>query len=405
MSALPNPLPSQSIPKKPAGRQSKLNKYGRDPNSPSEKMRRSDLDTLAPFAPFPISFMSDLARLTSGNSCTLLILGLWVKSAGRGIAKKGDKYPEWTEALAVVDLAQLCRCDERTIERELKALGERGLAEVKKEGKGKISARLRYREWESLPDYTSNVVELPAPVEPEAEDETAEQKEGFQRLTGKKGLTIKAGAQSKPLPVNVGVKSVQFQAAGSVDIEFVSVIQAGEQVVKASVPAVFLESLRKQYAVPNVSNDLDSGTRHGCRGEQPKPGGNHKSVVKHPRADEIAAIFDPLLKKSQARLLSTDESALAAACEAIGGMPRNDLIAMLMTGADPRAARPITSPKHVSKIITELRRNWERAGGVPDIQLPRRKDAGLPSRDEIEAIAQREREALQKAREAARRRK
>ena len=296
-------------------------------------MRRSDLETLAPFAPLPVSFFADLPRLTSGNSCTWVIMTLWAKSVGRGIAKKGDKYPEWTESLAVADLAQICRCDERTIERELKALAERGIAEVKKEGKGKISARLKFREWESLPDYKSNVVELPAPVEPEAEDEAAEQKEGFQRLTGKKGLTIKAGARSKALPVNVGVKTVEFEAAGSVDIEFTGVIEGGRQVVKASVPAVFLESLRKQYAVSNVSNDLTSGTRHGCRGNEAETEGNHPVVVKHPRADELASIFDPLLKiVPVARLLSVDEVSLRAACEALGDMPHDDLLHALMAG-------------------------------------------------------------------------
>jgi hypothetical protein len=362
MSALPNPLPSQQIPKKPAGRAAKTNKYGRDPQSPSEKMRVSDLDTLAPFIPVPVSFLADLARLTSGNSCTLLLMVLWAKSAGRG-APKGEKRPEWTNPLLVCDLAQICRCDNRTIERELKALGDRGLGEVKKEGKSRISARLLYRNWEALPDYKSNVVEIPPPAEPEVDDEAAETKEGFQRLTGKNGMTIKAGAQSKAIPVNVGVKAARFQVEGAVDIEFRAVIQAGEQVVKASVPALFLESLRKQYAASNVSNDLTSGTRHGRRDEK----SNHSPVVKvdlatiHPKAAKLCEIFNPILMKFQAPMLESNLKALESACAALGDFAINDLVAFLGMG---RATRELSSPRHVALVIQDAKRDAAARVGV-----------------------------------------
>ena len=55
----------------------------------------------------------------------MLLLTLWAKSAGRGV-QKGQPRPEWTLALSVEDLAQICRCDVRTVERELAALDKRG---------------------------------------------------------------------------------------------------------------------------------------------------------------------------------------------------------------------------------------------------------------------------------------
>jgi hypothetical protein len=365
MSALPNPLKPQPGSSKPP-KAGKLNRYGRDPLSPSEKMRVSDYEAEKGYSPLFHSFLADIPRLTSGNSCTVLMLSLWAKSAGRGYAK-GKTREEWTPELSVTDLAQICRCDERTIERELRALNERGLGEVKREGKGKITARLLYRQWEALPDYQPKVVEMKPPTEePEAVIEPEPKAAGYQLLTGKKPLTVRAGALSRAIPLTCGVKTVQFQSPGTVDILFECVIQAGEAVVKASVPDAWLESLQKRLSSPSVSNDLTPGTRHARRGND----SNHSDVVIDPKAAELGAVFDPLLKKSQARLLSADSIALAAACAEYHGLNKQDLISFLTLGSDPRAARPISSPKACVAIIKEARLNYERSGSIPDVSQP-----------------------------------
>ena len=191
MSALPNPLPSQQ--KKSPGRAvrpSKLNRYGRDPQSPSERLRASsDYDTEKGYSPFFHAFLADLPRLTSGGSCTLLILTLLSKSLGRSVAK-GKPREDWTVALSVEDLAQICRCDVRTIERELAALDKRGLAEIRRPGKGEVEARLKYRDWEALPDYKAPILEMPAQESLDlAEDE--EQAKAWQSAgDGKEAGTI-----------------------------------------------------------------------------------------------------------------------------------------------------------------------------------------------------------------------
>src|ERR1039458_8527397 len=101
MSALPNPLHTEKKGPAQAKRPAKLNRYGRDPQWPSERLRASsDYDTEKGYSPFFHAFLSDLPRISSGNSCTLLLLTLWAKSAGRGV-QKGQPRPRLTPALAV----------------------------------------------------------------------------------------------------------------------------------------------------------------------------------------------------------------------------------------------------------------------------------------------------------------
>jgi hypothetical protein len=92
-------------------------------------------------------FMENLPRLSNGNSCTLLLLTLWAQSAG-----DGQRRHDWTRALAVRDLAQICRCHVRTLQRLIAWLDERGVVQVRRPGIGLIEIRLMYRQWASLPD-------------------------------------------------------------------------------------------------------------------------------------------------------------------------------------------------------------------------------------------------------------
>lgn len=365
MSALANPL--HESPKKPAVRAvrpSKLNQYGRDSKSRSEQMRgSSDYDKQTGYAPFYHAFWADIPRLTSGNSCTILLGVLWDMSAGRGM-KKGQARPEWTVCLRVEDLAQICRCDVRTVERELAALDKRGLAEIRRPGKGEVEARLKYRDWEALPDYKSAVLEMP-PSDEAADQLTDEDeaKPGNQRVTGKRPVRLPAGALSKAFPVSCGVKTFRHKAEGPVDLEFSCVIQAGELLVISKFPDDWRQKVEKSIGRSNGINENTQFPRHGCREEQAKVA-RTQAPVTHPRAGELIALFDPLLAASAARLLSGDSRSLQAACEAIGDCDHNFLVKVAMT----RAASRIKTPLHIQDICRDALASWK-ASLLPGAKL------------------------------------
>jgi hypothetical protein len=262
MSALPEPLTRT----KPSTRAKKPATGGRDPNSPSEKLRTSDYDKQTGYAPLFFSLGADLARLSSGNACTLLIIHAVYRSFGRHPGGKSAKRMEWTSQTSVQDWADLCRCDVRTIEREITGLEKRQLAEVKREGRGMVSLRLRLREWPSLPDYKPNVVDISTgdEYEEEAKDEDKEKEASRVELT-KRPQPARAGKSSRSIPVTCGVKAFRFQNDSVVDLSFTAVVQAGELVLSSQVPKQWLKTAAKRIARSNEINDLTSPTRQECR--------------------------------------------------------------------------------------------------------------------------------------------
>jgi hypothetical protein len=380
MGALPNvtPRPSRKAPVK-AQRSSKLNQYGRDPGSPSERMRASsDYERETGYSPLFHAFFADIPRLSSGNSCTVLLLTLWAKSAGRG-APKGQKRPEWTQELAVEDLAQICRCDVRTVERELVAIEKRGLGEVRRPGKGTVECRLKYREWESLPDYKTPVIEMPAAEDvPESLDEADEAKPGNQRVTGKKPVRVAGGATTKALPVNCGVKTFRYRAEGPVDLDITAVIKAGELVVTSALPASWLEKLENLKSTSSDFNDLDCPPRHGRRGEVANTG-RKSAGVSHPRAGELTQLFDPFLAKYASVLLSMDSASLLKACEAVQDCDHDYLVKF----AVQRAASPIRKPSHVPLICHEAYTSWKASKLLDGTRVAANK--GTPAERAIKA--------------------
>jgi hypothetical protein len=255
----------------------------------------------------------------------------------------------------------------RTIERELAALDKRGLAEVKRAAKGEIEARLKYRDWEALPDYKSAVLEMPANDEaaPELTGED-EAKPGNQRVTGKKPVRLPAGAISKVFPVSCGVKTFRHKAEGPVDIDFTCVIQAGELLVVSRFPDDWLQKAIKSVPSPKISNDLEEKPRHGCREEAAKT----ERKVTHPRAPELVKLFDPILAASASRLLSGDSASLLSACEAVADCDHHFLVKF----AVQRSERPVKSPLHVKTICAEALASWKTskvltAAGVGSVSL------------------------------------
>lgn len=405
MGALPNVKPKLN-PKRPAF---KVYEYDRD------KLRKQTDYTVSPavgWSPLYNAMLVDLPRLS--RSISFMSLITWVLRHAQGLdsSRPTSTEPlpdEFLAACSAPDASVPASAKLREFQRNCDYGTRAGIFTRKKVGQGYSVFSLRLAAWASLPDYktwlASNLHEVDETENQEPPvDDPAQQDAGDWRL--KAPVKVQPGKVAKPHKIDFGVKEFQVDAS-----------KAGSEVLYdlSCKGGKFVISLEFTGNLVPKTGETEANEKRHARRDFTTPSPTFRQVSgeqkanKHPRADEIAAIFDPLLKKSATpgtvRLLSVDEVALRAACEAVGNMPHDILVHALLAGDDPRAGRPISSPKHCALIISELRRNWEKAGGVPDIQLPRRKSSDLPSADEIEAIAQREREALQKAREAARRRK
>jgi hypothetical protein len=340
------------------------------------------------FAAFPHDFWPLAIKINPTGVCIGLIGILWDRSVGRGHAP-GEKPDEWMAPTRVVELAEVCQCDVRTIERELAGLQKRKVAEVKKEGKGIVSVRLLYKSWKTLPKYKPPVVDISTGEETEVESEGETKANDPTRVElTKKPVTVRAGEVSRPITVNVGIKTLVFRSIGQDAIFSPPLVEGGKLLIDVRVSEEWLNRDASRRAQLNGTNKLTSGTRHSRRdgvGEQVAK----SEQVANKKANELAAIFDPLLKRSQSRLLSADSSALAAACAEYHGLSKDDLLHFLVGGSDPRAGRPISSPKSCVAIIKEARLNWEKSGSVPDVSLPSK--AGKIPEDRTMAFLAKER--------------
>lgn len=379
MGALLNPLPGERKQPAKAARPSKLNQYGRDPQSLGERARESsDYDTEKGYAPFFHAFNADWPRLSSGHVSDVLFMWVLSKSLGRSF-KKGEPRPQSTLPFIVEEVASVLLCDVRSIERELAGWHARKVAKVTREGKGLVSVELLYRGWEALPNYKNMVsIETGGPSAEDATPVDAEKPQATRIELTKAPLPCKAGRRSKSVKIECGIKRFHLINPSAVDFDITAVVQAGDLGITIRATEEWLREAVKRIPVSNGINNLDSPPRHGSDGLARETIAKAKSKAKaidytHPRAAELAAIFDPLLKKSRARLISEDSVSLLKACEEYRSLPKDDLLHFLMAGDSPRAARPISSPKHVAAIVREAVGNWVKLGGVPDVQLPAKK--------------------------------
>jgi hypothetical protein len=77
-------------------------------------------------------------------------------------------------------------------------------------------------------------------------------------------------------------------------------------------------------------------------------------------------LFDPILARSGARLLSGDMFSLRAACEAVGDCDHNYLVKI----AIERAAREIKSPATVQAICRDALASWKASKVLDGAGLP-----------------------------------
>ena len=336
-----------------------------EPDSVLETLRsRSNLEKSTGYAPFFHAWMAELPRLCSGASCWALVLTCNMQSLGRP-RNAGEPMAEWTEDLDKDWLAAVYRTDKRTVDRDLKYLESSKMAQVRRTIRGTVAVKLCYRDWRNLPDYAP-----PDRPEPPV-DETKEPKETFELV--KAPQSVRAGQFSERVKVACAVSSFRFQAAGAVDLAFTAVVKGGEFLVTSREVDAKRNPQVEKSTQSNVSNKLDVALRHrrldsddfhksfpqGKKGEQ---GAKERSKGEHPRAAELARLFDPILLKSCQRSLSADPVAFASALDALGDLPHDFLVKFVIQ----RAERPISGPKVCASILKEARANWEKAEALPD---------------------------------------
>jgi hypothetical protein len=332
------------------------------------------------FAAIPMAAAIECRRLTSPSGSRVL-QAIMEECFGRRVPKDAP-FLEETEPITMARLAELAVLEERTCQREFKAMWDADIIDVEEVKKGLYIVRPLVRTWKDLPSYSAGPVEEPKVEEgAPAEDEAAE-RGNTRTVVTKKPVTVRAGEKSKPWPVECGVSAAEFEAKGQLDCIFTAVVQNG--VIRCTVEPKW--NAKNGVTAPYIQNDLEESSRHGChqkyegtsgtsqqskqrtKGEDDNGASTRQSTrparsyeCDHPRAEELAAIFDPLLLKSCGKSLSGDISCLQSACEAIGVTDHD----FLVKAASDRGARPISSPKAVVAICKEIAGNFLRKGNLP----------------------------------------
>jgi len=353
MSALAQPAP--------------LDRYGRDPNSPAEKLRRRK-----GWVPLYCSFLADLPRLSSGSSCMALIYAIHAHACW-------DMKMDWSTPLPLEDWAQLCCCDVRTVQRDRDYLKGRGMVDVQVDTKRKWSFKLRHQDWQALEDYSSWKAKQ-KPLEPEAEPEPDDPTPEVRITAGtvrllKAPVVVKGGKTSRAWPVNCGVKSFQIENPNSLDFRYNAVVQAGcllitPQVLEKANNRRNRESGEVKANTVASKDGYENSGRHPCRPDafssplKRGVSGTGRTQGEHPRSEELSALFDPLLLRSCHKSLSADRVALSEACEAVGQCDHDWLVKFVID----RFERPVKSPRHAKLICREARENWEKVKDLPAAQ-------------------------------------
>ena len=309
-------------------------------------MASSNYERMTGYTPFFHAWFADLPRLCCGMSCTFLVLLCAKESLGRP-RDKGQPMAEWTLDLDKGWLATVCRTDRRSVDRDLRYLEKSGMAQIRHTIRGTVAVRLLFRDWSKLPDYSPEEREkAPAETDPR---ETVELVKTPRR--------VNAGDYSEPIRISCPISSFRFQAGGSVDLAFTAVVKGGEFLL---VTEGLLENSTSQ-----CFQQKGTKTERTCRDEaksERKAKGEVKA--KHPRAEELARLFDPLLLRSCQRSLSTDPVVFTEALNAVGDVPHDFLVKFVIQ----RAERPISSPKVCASIVKDCAANWRKVKDLPDAQ-------------------------------------
>jgi hypothetical protein len=329
-----------------------LDEFGRDPSSPPERLRRqTNYQADSGYAPFYAAWVADLPRLSSGQVCTIFLMVVNVLSLGRPDNVKGKRRHVWTRPVSVEELAGLCRCHVRDVQRQIKDLdvdGGRGLIAVKHCARGLYQFSLLYLGWRKLPDYQP-AGRLAAVDDPEPGDgDGAVELDGTAVRLVRRPLKVNAGKTARSVPLNgVVVSSLRCQNSATLPLVYDAVVQGGQLLISTRLASDWREVLDSEHKA--------NESRRTCR-----EGGEVAGQVTaaDPRARDVVEVFDPLLERTGERLLIGDAAALAAAVAAMGEMPRKFLEGWLEGGKRPRSERPVSGPRVVASIIAEAYKNW-----------------------------------------------
>jgi hypothetical protein len=344
------------------------------------------------YAPISKAMFVEVGRLTAGKATQLVYVILGASLGQYTNPANHEPFKETAADLKTSDLAELCNCDVKTIQRELADLKRRGIILWEQSSKGINVITPLFRQWASLPDYK------PAPVaepDPEPEDEPIE--EGPAQPVTKRTVNVtsapvyvRAGKQSKRYGVDGAVTHTQFLVRGNLDAECSAVLKDG-------VLQVILEGKWDGKKLGNVSlqaKGIEEKPRHS-RGGSPSvhPSSEKRtsgeSKTSHPRAAELSALFDAPIYQSCKKTLSGDPVALRKACQAVEDVPHEYLVEFLE--GDPerniqgRAMRAIL-PNHVHLICAEALHNWQKSKDMP--VKPKKL-----TREEMDEMVRRDREA------------
>ncbi len=363
MGALRQPLRAENLKKPPAVESRKLDQYGRDPASPVEQLRGG-----TGFSPLFHAMLADLPRLVEGSAAGwALVMTILRLSLGRPHDADKGRY-EKTEPISTAELAELCRVNVKTIQRQLDELSERGVISRESKGAktGKYVLSLRLSEWRKLPDYPvwqklqiKAVDDSPADDETEDSDLTEISKDAVHLF--KKPAVLRPGRASRAVKVNTGIKEfVCENESPTVDASFKAVVQSGRLVVSATfAKSESKAKVNDTHVVSPSQPKSESQAKVNDTHVVSNSSNTDSKRVTHARAGEIANLFDPLLQRSGARLLSPDLSALKAACAEIGDVD-HDFLLHFVLGPKGRGARPISGPRAVAAILKECRQNWDK---------------------------------------------
>ena len=323
------------------------------------------------FSPITHAMIGDGCRLADGTAFKLLMICL-DKSLGRSLKKDGT-YEEATEELTTARLAEMARCDQRSVVRELGDLMHRGVIAWDQPKKGVNVVTCLFRTWASLPDYRPGPVAEPE-LEQATEESEGEIKAKDPTVTPVTTKPVFTGARksSRPVKVNAGVESVQIKA-GDIDAKWSAVVHSGvlivsleqkwevENGVKGLLNPKGISEKPRQICRDSVPNQAEPHRRskgEDLNGVQSTPKGrgvqSGPGSVNHPRAKELCSLFDDLLMHSCRKTLSGDPVALLACCEAVGTVPHDELVHAVMV----RSRRKISTPLSCAAILREIRHNW-----------------------------------------------
>lgn len=328
--------------------------------------QQSEFEAQTGWCQFYHAWRAELPRLCPGLSCRSLIdaVSSEINIQAAKAKKSGKQSSEWSPDLDKAALALECCTDKRTVDRDIKYLESSGMAKVRHSIRGTVSIRLMYRDWQNLPDYAP-----PERPEPSPANQPETPKETFNLV--KSPQSVKAGQFSERVKVACAVSSFRFQAAGAVDLAFTAVVKGGEFLVTSrEVVSKRNPQGEEQAKAPSGISKLDVQSRHECLDGPKFSTGQSEEKAKgrttgeHPRAAELAKLFDPILLKSCQRSLSADQVAFDQALNALGDLPHDFLVKFVIQ----RAERPISSPKVCAAILKEAVANWQKVKDMSDAE-------------------------------------